>query len=58
MPARTLAATPWPSFSTREPQGRPGLAAAVQKHTRWLAVHEGYVATERKTGKFNYSSCS
>jgi hypothetical protein len=33
MPARTIEAKPWQSFSIREQHGRHGLAAAVQKHT-------------------------
>ena len=39
MPARTIEVKPWKSFSIREPHGRHGLAAAVQKHTPWLDVH-------------------
>jgi hypothetical protein len=39
MPARAIEAKPWQSFSIREPHGRHGLAAAVQKHTPWLDVH-------------------
>ena len=39
MPARTIEVKPWKSFSIREPHGRHGMAAAVQKHTPWLDVH-------------------
>ncbi len=39
MPARLIETEPWTSFSIREPHGRNGLAAAVQKQTPWLDVH-------------------
>lgn len=39
MPSRIIEAKPWKSFRILEKHGRNGLAAAVQKHTRWLEVH-------------------